>query len=143
MNFRKWKNQNGFAALISTVLISSLLMIAAAVSVRTIFWSRFALLDRENKKISQSLAQACVQASLLYLTKEEKIPEDGWIDVVGADKCRICRITNTTGEDWEIIVRANYRNYYSNLEVKAAFESGKLQIKEQSENVAGVDICSL
>ena len=60
----------GYAALVSVLLISFILLgLTASVSATT-FYARFNVLDEENKRLSQFLAESCIYQTFLYITEQ-------------------------------------------------------------------------
>ena len=116
----------------STVIISAILLIMAAIVARDGFWQRASVLDRENKKISVQLAEACVNAVLLGLSKGEGIPASGAeITIDGPKKCEIDNISGAN--PYAITAHASWKNSYTNLEATVKFENGKSAISEWRE----------
>jgi hypothetical protein len=130
MKHLDFKNEKGFIALISTVIISLILLAVAASAARAAFWARFDLLARENKKISAALAEACVNVALLGLSNEEKIfPLE--VVIEDAKKCKIGEVGGSN--PYTIIARAGWKNSYANLKVTAKLENGELEISDWRE----------
>lgn len=117
------KNEKGFVALISTVVISAVLLVAAASVSRAAFWARFGLLARENKKISAARAEGCVQAALLRIVRNENV------DV--SEKCENLEIS--IDDPYTITATANWKNSRTNLRVTAKLENNKITINDWRE----------
>ena len=117
------KNEKGFVALISTVVISAVLLVAAASVSRAAFWARFGLLARENKKISAARAEGCVQAALLIIVRNENV------DV--SEKCENLEIS--IDDPRTITATVNWKNSRTNLRVTAKLENNKITINDWRE----------
>ncbi len=128
-------NEKGFAALISTVIISAILLAVAASASRAAFWARFDLLARENKKISAALAEACVNAALLDWAEGKNISLPKRVVVDDSKECEISEINNMANGDREINTRANWKNSYTNLKITAKLDkdSGEITIGDWRE----------
>jgi len=119
-----YKNKSaGYVALISILLIAFVLLTISVTVGVSGFWGRFSQLDYENKRISASLAEACVEVAVLDLasgtpTFPKTVP-------IGTLSCEICKIENPAG-DPTILVRAVHRNSYTNLDVDFAKVGSKL-----------------
>ncbi len=111
--------QDGFAALISAILVSSVLLVMAVPLARAAFWARFDLLARENKKISLNLARSCADLALLKIARGENIV---W------EKCEIGQIVDQGGGVWEITAGANWKGSFVNLKVIAELENNRIEI---------------
>jgi Tfp pilus assembly protein PilX len=84
------KNQRGFVALISVIIISAVLLFLMVTAAAIAFRGRFNTLDYENKKISVGLAEACVQTAMLKLAQSESYnPAD---ELVTVETGKICKI---------------------------------------------------
>jgi hypothetical protein len=145
MNLNNREKQKGFAALVSTVLISSVLMVLAASVARGAFRARFDALSRENKKISRMLGEACVQAALLKLAQDKDygvLPEGEEIIVDGDKICRICEVNDLGGSEWEIFTRAVWQNTYTNLKTKAALTGSEFVIISTRETAPYFSSCA-
>ncbi len=86
----------GFIALVSAVIIS-LTLLAIVLSLNfSSFFTRFNILDSENKKRSGLLADACLDIAHMKLT-EDSTYLGGEIIRQGDDSCRICPVTTSSG----------------------------------------------
>lgn len=119
-------NIKGFIALISVIMVSTVLtMVVAAVSAVS-FNTRFNILDQENKKAGVALAKACVQRVLIEAAKEsryESIYEATGSETIGDGKvCRFCVRKGIDSFEFAIGVRAEYLETYTNLDVTAVLD---------------------
>lgn len=116
------KNNSGFMALISAIIISVILLLIASSLNLTSFYNRSDILDSELKEKSSTLAEACVDAAILKLAQNknyELITTDHDISI-GTDHCNIFSLSPNpprTG-NITIITKANYNNtYFTNLKI--------------------------
>lgn len=72
------KKENGFIALISSIIISAILLGVAVTFGVNSFHSRFNSLDSEFKRISLGLAESCVNVALLNLTEDYDYGKSSW-----------------------------------------------------------------
>lgn len=138
--------QKGFIALMSAVIMSSAMLALAAAVAGIAFWSRFDALDYENKAISAALAESCAQTALLELAKNygygSTIPVAGIQVVVEAGKtCKICAVG--AENPYKIIIRAVYKNAYTNLKITASLANGEFTIDDWDETVPYAGNCNL
>jgi hypothetical protein len=121
------KNQSGFIALISVIVIAAILIILVALVSTTNFFTRFNVLDYENKKVSTSLAEGCINTAIVNLAKDvsyapvaggDCLSMGGTCGGVDPQKvCRICSVT-TSGSNKIIVARAKYNKAYTNITAK-------------------------
>lgn len=124
MKFSILNNNDGFVALISAMLMAAVLLTLAANAGRASYWARFGSLDYENKKIALAAARGCVDQALLGIAKDES--------VILWNRCQDLQIV--AGYPYEIIARANWKNSFAELRVKAQKTSeGKVEIIEWRE----------
>lgn len=72
---------NGFIALISVVIISFVLLSVATTLTFTGFFTRFDILDSEFKKISENIADGCIESARLVLVQNPDIADSQPYDV--------------------------------------------------------------
>lgn len=119
-------NQKGFIALISVILILSVMVLLIASASAASFYGRFSELDYENKKISAALAEGCIEQAMLDMAQNSGYAPNpvcgdcvGIGDVCNADPCganvnkKVCRICSVNGNI--IKTRAAYKGAYSNF----------------------------
>jgi hypothetical protein len=112
MIYKNSKSNSGFIALMSAIIISVILLLIITNTSLMGFYTRFNILDSELKEKSSTLAEGCVDKALLNLT--QGINYTGDVNV-GPDKCTI---ESVSGSPKIIKVRADYRNYITNIEVE-------------------------
>lgn len=130
----------GFIALISVIVISTILMGVAATLSREVFFTRFDGLNQEYRRIARSLADGCVEMGLLkvaddydYLVTKDPAYDAarGGVPVAygplyGEDAtCLLLGPTTTPPEiahvrTVPITVRASFRDSYVNLRASAS-----------------------
>lgn len=124
------KNQQGFIALISVLMLSVILLGAVISLAQYGIVSRYALLTLEQKEVSHTRARACIQVALiaiandpLYETNNKKAAFDGsWCDIVSVD---------ADGSESVVRVSASSSGAVTNLEAVVDASSGDiLKIKE-------------
>lgn len=119
---KKINSQSGYIALISAILISvSLLTLVIAVSFEG-FYSRFSVLESEQKEISAYLAESCVNTAILKIAQDKNY--SGNEDIrVGKLGCRIFSVyefdnNNPFPPDYIIEAQGTSSDAYTNLEVQ-------------------------
>lgn len=116
-------NQDGFVALISSIIIGAVLVAITFALGFSSFISRANILDIEFKEKSIGLAEACVDTAIILLQGDfGYMPApSGDIIPVGSDSCLIRSVTSI-GVNRTIKVQAKYppasnKSSYTNLEV--------------------------
>lgn len=113
-------NDKGFAALMSTIIISIILLLIATTLGFTGFSSRFNILDSEMKERSSALAEACVDTALLRLVIDSSYPYplNESVNVAG-NTCTIVSVTNNMPlpEQTTVQAKADYKHYITNLTI--------------------------
>ena len=142
---RNFHNQDGFIALTSVIIISAILLILVAVVSTAGFFTRFNVLDYENKTISSALAEACVETALVNLAADPTnypasipVPAGKQITVDSTKTCRICSVSATT-----IKTRAAYNKAYTNLTVVGNLDASNFNVTSWDENLTGPAGCNL
>ena len=117
--------QNGFMALISTIIISVILLSMAVSLNFTNFYTQSNTLDSELKETSFNLAESCVNIGLLKLIQNPNYHPYNEVVNIRNENCTIISIDNDTIE-----TMANYKNYTTNLHAK---------IDPNNRSVQGID----
>lgn len=98
---KEYKTARGFAALVSVLIISAILVaLTLTVSTSSLF-TRADLLDTENKAAATNLARGCVEAALLkYAENKAYTPPEGGERVVVEEgsECVILSLTQSENE---------------------------------------------
>lgn len=119
------KDQAGYVALISAILVSAVMM-ALAVSVsRAAFWGRFDALARENKIVAGEMAKGCASQALLKVSRGEEI--------VAWEMCSNLQIMADNNPVYEIIAGANWKSSFVQLRIVADCTGGKIKILQWEE----------
>jgi hypothetical protein len=115
--------ERGYIALISAILISvSLLTMVVAVSFEGYF-SRFNILESEQKEMSDYLAESCFNTATLKLAQDDDFDEAKTI-TVGSSTCSIVDIEpGTFASNRRISVQGVSGNAYTNLEIEISLPS--------------------
>lgn len=135
------KNQQGFVALMSVIIISAVLLVMMVSAAGIAFRGRFSVLDYENKKIGVGLAEACAQVAMLKIAQNSQYGGGEDVVVEGDKKCRICSVAGNN--PYIISARAAYRGTHTNLEVRAFPNGNNFNIDSWQEkaNVENPDAC--
>jgi hypothetical protein len=129
-----------FVALMSVVIISAILLMYVFVLSSSSFFARFDSLDRENKRISLSRAESCVNAALLKIAQDAAYaPTAPETVTVSGGTCTICQGTNSTN----VLTRAVHNGAYTNIRATVAVVSGTYTITSWSEDAVGDAACTL
>jgi hypothetical protein len=118
-------HNKGFVALLSVIIISSLLLALLFVTNLSSFYARFDALDVENKKVSRSLVESCANAALLNIAQNYNYLGNETVSVEG-NVCSIDPIiyssedTQTHRKTATIKTHATVRNTLSNFTVVAS-----------------------
>lgn len=126
----KYRVRNrGFIALMSVMIMSAIVLVMIFTLGVSVFFSRFSVLDGENKRVSLALAEACANTAMLKVAQNssyapvvggECVSVSDTCGISGAAKtCRICSVTLTDGS-YTILTRAVYKGAYTTLEVQGA-----------------------
>jgi hypothetical protein len=112
----KIKKQNsGFIALISAIILSAVLLLVATNLSFTGFLDRSNILDSELKKRSYALAEACADTAILKVINNPLYLGNEIVSVSG-DPCLIQTVTS--GNPTTILTKADYKNYVTKLAIK-------------------------
>ena len=113
----KRKNQSGYIALISIIIIAVLLIAVSVVVSFGGFFTRFSILENEYKEISIGLAEACGDVAITKLAEDWSYPGDEIVSIV-SNNCQIFPIQSPSSEERIIRTQAIYQKSYTNLEIK-------------------------
>lgn len=111
------RKNSGFAALMSAIIISVILVLIMTNLGLTGFYSRADILDSELKDRSSALAEACVDIAILKLASNFSYTGGEIITVSGSDTCTIHSINGST-DPIIITTKAIFQNATTNLSVK-------------------------
>jgi hypothetical protein len=110
------KNNFGFMALISAIIISIILLLIASSLNLTSFYNRSDILDSELKEKSSALAEACVDVAILKLANNQNYNPLNEIVSVETDNCIIQSVTSSNSQKI-INIKADYNHYVTNLKI--------------------------
>jgi hypothetical protein len=116
---RKNKYENGFVALISAILLSSMLLLVAIVLSTSSFFARFNILGSELKEKGLSVAEACADEGLLLIANNENHISSTTTNILGVGTCTLGPIP-TSGNPRIFFVESNIQNYYTNLKISVS-----------------------
>ena len=131
MTMRKMRHQRGFIALTSAILISTVLLSAAATIGYSSLFARLDSLNAEYKRVSLGFAESCILVALLRVGQNYLyVPAvEGDSVVIGVDaqgeqeECRIQSVTyepEASGKKIATIrTQGRYRTTFSNVLVQA------------------------
>lgn len=111
-------DSGGFIVLISVVIISVLLMAVTFALSFAGFFSRFDILDAENKERSIGLAEACADTALLKIAQNPAYSPTNEIISIGPYNCTIVSV-DTMGGQKTIKVKAIIQKSHTNLKIVA------------------------
>ena len=109
------KNQSGFIALISVIIITAILLVIITTASMSGFFSRFNTADSEFKAQSSALAEACVQKALLKLIVNESYAGNESIPI--ANTTCFIRAVVSNGNEKTIETQGVAGTAYTNLRV--------------------------
>lgn len=116
MTYQPKKNNSGFVALISAIIISVILLLIATNLSLTGFYDRSNILDSELKERSSALAEACADTALLKLANDPNYIGGETITVSGSDTCTID--PTILSDPRTFITKADYNNtYFTKLKI--------------------------
>lgn len=145
--------QSGFVALMTVILIGAILLILIFTLGVSSFFSRYSVLDMENKRASLSLAEGCVNAALLKIAQNpayapaatgECVSEGGTCGGSGPQRtCKVCSVSYS-GSIATIVTRASFNHTYTNIYARADTTPGAMAITYWSEKAAsGAPTCTV
>ena len=111
------KNNSGFIALMSSIIISVILLLIAVTLSFTGLNIRFNILDSELKERSNALAEACVDMALLELVRDSNYQGGETVTVSGSDTC-IIKTINPIIDPVVIDTKAIFQQATTNLHIK-------------------------
>lgn len=106
----------GYIAITSAVIISLLLMAITFALNFSSFFGRFNVFDSQTKEISQALAEACVENTLLKLAQNSSYAGNETITVKSPDTCDILTI-ETNGSQKIVKAKATFQKTTTNVKV--------------------------
>jgi hypothetical protein len=139
------KQNEGFVALMSVIVISAFLLVMIFTLGVGTFFTRINILDTESKRVSLALAESCASRAMLSLSQNPAyVPVPGGECVGVGDTCgvsdakmlcMICEV-GASGADRSILTRAVFGGAYTNLRVTVTLGGSNLLVKEWRETAA-------
>jgi hypothetical protein len=138
----------GFIALMSVILISAILLVLVFTLGVSSFFNRFSTLDREYKRLSLDLAEACANVAMVKIAQDSAYTGGecvGVSDTCGAaDAEMVCAICSVSGSGMKTIrSRAVYRGAYTNLRVTSSMASSNFLVASWEEETSGPSGCTV
>jgi len=140
---KNFNNQQGFVALMSIILIAAILIVLVAVVSISSFYTRFNVLDYENKKVSVGLAESCATIAMVNLAKDAttfkntvNASASGYPVTVGSNSCKICTIVGTGTGPYTVLSRGAYGingKAYTNLQVIGSLTASNFNVASWNE----------
>ena len=109
------KKNRGFIALMSAIIISTILVLVAANLSLSGFNSRFNILESETKERSSALADSCIDIALIGFAQNSSY-SGNVTATVGENTCKISAIT-TSGSNKVFKTQGIFSNSYTNLKI--------------------------
>ena len=106
------KQDRGFVALISVIIISAILLMLVFTLGVSSFFTRFSALDSEYKRESVALAEACQNVAVLRYSQSDF--SGGTVVVDPANPLSTCTIVSITSAG-VLQTQANYKGAFTNL----------------------------
>ncbi len=139
MRYNQVGPQGGFIALISAIIIASLLISITVALNLSGFFGRFNILDSELKEVSLSLAEACADTAILKLQGDMNYTPPappGEVVLVGTDQCTIWSVS-TGAFPKTIKTQARYpqsgKSAYTNLKVVVSEPGSEIVVNSWEE----------
>jgi hypothetical protein len=111
----EYREQRGYIALMSAIIISSLLLVISVSLGTSGFFSRFNVLETESKQKSQSLAEGCLQAAILRWAIGST---NTLVNInIGGDTCTIVSVKNNfpVAGQITILTKGSFSNADTNI----------------------------
>lgn len=125
----KNKQESGFAALMSAIIISLILLAVVFALGTDGYFARVNSSNIEYKRVSFGLAESCANAALLRIAKNYSYapPGGGEAVAVGSQSCTIKSVTYIPDsahrqEQATIVATANFNNAFTNFIVQAVVQ---------------------
>lgn len=137
-NFKKqFKNNSGFMALISTIIISAVLLIVAVSLSLSGFYTRSNILDSELKEKSFFLAEGCFDVALAKLSEDLLYNPSNETISLGVEECEIVSV-DTSGSHIKTQAKVN-NAYTTNLRITIDTSDFSIESFEECGNFSASD----
>lgn len=112
--------ERGYAALMSTLIICTVLTVLAIQSGTSVYFARLSALEAEYRAIGYGLAHSCAQVVLFELSADPTYRPKPAGDEVWLDPERNCRIESVTETDTgsTLVVSGRHENFKTVLEIR-------------------------
>lgn len=128
-----WKkniDSGGYLALLAVIIVSMVLLTIAVAANVNGYFTRFNILEAQEKLQSNALAESCVNLAMSRLTENVSYPYSSGgtlpeIVNLGPDNCQIKNIA-TIGTEKQINTVANFQNTFTNFSVGTTVNSSSL-----------------
>lgn len=112
-----YKNKNrGFAALITAIILSLILIVVAIVMSQSGFLTRQILSESENKERSAALAEACADNAILFTINNPLYTGGPPPIIIDGERCEIYSVTHTPST-FTIKTRAEIKEAVTKLKI--------------------------
>ncbi len=118
MSCNFYKNEDGYMALVSTIIVSILLTGLTATLATTGYWARFDILNLQYKTHSYWLAQSCNNLLLIALANNREYAVNEPIHING-DTCTASTITHNPDSTIDLTSTGIIQGSSSTITVKA------------------------
>lgn len=133
-DMRKVQNTKGFVALISVLVISTILFASVALLAQSHIVHRYMLLDFENKLQSEQLAAACVHIGKLFIYNNPYITTDtlpyGGVFPIQDTTCSVLSIV-TKGLKKEITTQGTFKTSVTTLYAEVDMNSNDITLWQE------------
>lgn len=126
--------QRGFIALVSAVIISAVLLMAAITGSLGGFYTRFTVLNAEFKEQSSALADACTSVLLFTLGEDAGYAGPSLNYPVGSDACTIFAASKPGASPRIFTVQGVYQHAYTNLRVVVDVDTLMVISRQETAN---------
>lgn len=115
----KRKENSGFIALITAIVLSAILITTAVALNQLSFFARSEISNAEYKERSIALAEACLDMALLRLAQNPAYPGGEIVTVTASDSCAIRPVLRNTPQSGQntIETRAVFQEATTNLKI--------------------------
>ncbi len=126
----------------SVMIMSAMVLVMIFTLGISVFFSRFSVLESEQKRLSLALAEACANTAMLKAAQNsaytppfggECVGVSDTCGVAGATRtCRICSVSQTAGT-YTIRTRAVYKGAYSAVEFRGTLGASAFTVSSWRE----------
>ncbi len=128
--------QHGFIALISTLIISVMLLVAVISLGQRGVIGRFLLLDFERKAQSEALAESCVNVATIAAVNDPSYTDSNHVIPVGMLSCTIVSVTPLSGQS-RIHAKGTTGGAITNYEAVINTSDGTISLWKECKDLIG------